>query len=126
MELGSERIRRDLDDPKRHVRFIESQLEEAGLFRLDRDAYRAALKDFKTTFTPMDPHMQQNMVGYFIKRMAQEDQEVLIWMRGDNPEAAEGPTRTWLRAPQPPRKKEPPTERYSMGGEWLRLLDSNQ
>lgn len=125
MELGAERIQRDLDDAKRHVRFIETQLEEARLSSLDRDAYRAALKDFKTTFIRMDPHMQKNMMGYFINRMEQEDQEVRIWMRGDNPEAAEGPTRAWLRAPKPPRKKEPPTERYSVGGEWLPLADLN-
>ena len=73
------------------------------------------LKDFKATFTRMDRHMQKNMMGYFINRMEQEDQEVRIWMRGDNPDAGEGPTRTWPRAPKPPRRK-PPTERYSVGG----------
>ena len=80
-----------------------------------------ALKDFEATFATMDRHMKSTLMRYFIDRIEQEDQEVRIWMRGDNPESEEEPVRTWHRAGGEPRKKEPPTERYSVGGEWLQL-----
>jgi hypothetical protein len=56
----------------------------------------------------MDPQMQSNIMRYFIDGIEQEDHEVRIWMRGDNPERDEESMRTWQRVGGEPRKKNPP------------------
>ena len=125
VRLGADRKQKDLDAARRRVVHLERKLEELRLSRLEVAAYRTALKDFEATFATMDRHMKSTLMRYFIDRIEQEDQEVRIWMRGDNPDREEEPTRNWRRVNGGPGKKEPPTEEFSVGGEWLPLADSN-
>ncbi len=67
--------------------------------------YRDALRNFRKVFSGLDRHKQSKLVRYLIDRIdLDEDGEVRMWMRGENPE---------------PQKVNHPERKFSQGGKWL-------